>query len=95
MAGAAQNGPTTGFGYGLAPESAHVMWTKPIWTGGIMDERFGAGYQTYHYEGLHFTPPIILDGKLYYNVYSLPREGWYCVDLYTGETGTSTIQQDP
>jgi len=54
LAGAAQNvGPTTGFGYGLAPESAHVMWTKPMWTGGIMDARFGdIGYQTYHYEGL-------------------------------------------
>jgi hypothetical protein len=88
LAGAAQtNGPTTGFGYGLAPESAHVMWTKPMWAGGIMDTRFGdTGYQTYHYEGLHFTPPIILNGKLYYNVYSLPKEGWYCVDLYTGET---------
>jgi hypothetical protein len=88
MAGAAQNvGPTTGFAYGLGPESAHVMWTRPIWAGGIMDERFGVtGYQTYHYEGLHFQPPIVMNGKLYYNVYSLPREGWYCVDLYTGET---------
>jgi hypothetical protein len=88
LAGAAQKvGPTSGFGYGLAPESAHVMWTKPIWNGGIMDERFGAvGYQTYHYEGLHFEPPIIMNGKLYYNVDSLPKEGWYCVDLYTGET---------
>jgi len=88
LAGAAQqNGPTTGFGYGLAPESAHVMWTRPMYAGGIMDARLGdKGYQTYHYEGLHFTPPIILNGKLYYNVYSLPKEGWYCVDLYTGKT---------
>jgi len=88
LAGAAQNvGPTTGFGYGLGPESAHIMWTRSMWTGGIMDERFGnIGYQTYHYEGLRFTPPIVLNGKLYYNVQSLPREGWYCVDLYTGET---------
>jgi len=81
------NGPTTNFGYGLGPESAHVMWTRPMWTGGIMDARFGhTGYQTYHYEGLSFQPPIILDGKLYYNVGSLPKYGWYCVDLYTGET---------
>jgi hypothetical protein len=81
------NGPTTNFAYGLGPESAHVMWTRPIWTGGIMDERFGVtGYQTYHYEGLRFTPPIILDGKLFYNVETLPKYGWYCVDLYTGET---------
>jgi len=39
----------------------------------------------YHYEGLRFTPPIILNGKVYYNVPSLPIMGWYCLDLYTGE----------
>ena len=43
------------------------------------------GYATYHYEGIDFQPPIILNGKLYYNVESLPREGWRCLDLYTGE----------
>ncbi len=87
LAGAAQNvGPTSGFGYGLGPESAHVMWSTPIWVGGIMDERFGnTGYATYHYEGESFSPPIIIDGKLFYNVESLPREGWRCLDLYTGE----------
>jgi hypothetical protein len=88
LAGAAQNvGPTILFGYGTAPESAHVMWATPMWAGGIMDARFGdTGYQTSHYEGLFFTPPIILNGKIYYNVQSYPREGWYCLDLYTGET---------
>jgi hypothetical protein len=88
LAGAAQNvGPTTGFGYGPAPESAHIMWTRPMWSGGIMDARFGAtSFQNYHYEGLNFYPPIVIDGKLYYNVESIPRMGWYCVDLYTGET---------
>ena len=88
LTGAAQNnGPTTNFGYGTGPESAHIMWTRPIWVGGIMDTRFGdIGYQTSHYEGLYLRPPIILNGKLYYNILSLPRYGWYCVDLYTGET---------
>ena len=88
LAGAAQNvGPTTLFGYGTAPESAHVMWATPMWSGGTMDERFdNTGYQTSHYEGLFFVPPIVIDGRLYYNVQSLPREGWYCLDLYTGET---------
>jgi hypothetical protein len=57
-----------------------------MWAGGIMDARFGdTGYQTSHYEGLDFLPPIILNGKIYYNVRSLPREGWRVVDLYTGE----------
>jgi hypothetical protein len=87
LAGAAQTvGPTIRFSYGLGPESAHIMWVTPMWAGGIMDARFGnTGYQTGHYEGLDFNPPIILNGKIYYNVYSLPRIGWYCVDLYTGE----------
>lgn len=87
LGGAAQtNGPTERFGYGTAPESPHVLWAKPMWAGGIMDARFGpTGYQTAHYEGLSFTPPIILNGKIYYNVQSLPRIGWYCIDLYTGE----------
>ena len=88
LSGAAQNvGPTTSFCYGTAPESAHVMWATPMWAGGIMDERFGdTGYETGHYEGLQFSPPIILNGKIFYNVNSLPKEGWYCLDLYTGET---------
>jgi len=99
LAGAAQKvGPTSNFNYGTAPESAHIMWSTPFWAGGIMDARFGTtGYQTAHYEGLDFTPPIILNGKIYYNVRLLPRYGWYCLDLYTGEidyfhntTGTIT-----
>ena len=87
LAGAAHNvGPTILFNYGTAPESAHIMWATPMWAGGIMDARFGAiGYQTTHYEGLSFTPPIILNGKIYYNIQSLPREGWRALDLYTGE----------
>jgi hypothetical protein len=88
LAGAAQtNGPTSSFNYGTGPESAHIMWATPMWAGGIMDARLGdTGYQTAHYEGLGFTPPIILNGKIYYNTQSLPREGWYCLDLYTGKT---------
>jgi hypothetical protein len=88
LAGAAQNvGPTSNFAYGTGPESAHIMWATPMWAGGIMDARFGdIGYQTMHYEGLGFIPPIILDGKIYYNVQSNPKRGWYCLDLYTGET---------
>jgi len=88
LAGSAQNvGPTSYFGFGQGPESAHIMWSTSVWAGGIMDARFEGpiGYATYHYEGIDFNPPIILDGKLYYNVRSLPREGWRCLDLYTGE----------
>jgi hypothetical protein len=80
------NGPTTNFAYGVGPESAHVLWTKPGWAGGILDQRFGdIGYQQEHYDGLGFNP-IILNGKIYYNAIASPWEGWYCVDLYTGKT---------
>jgi len=87
LGGAAQqNGPTSSFGYGLAPESAHIMWTRPYYSGGIMDERFGnIGYQTAHYDGLSFDPPIIINGKIYYNIDAQPKYGWNCLDLYTGE----------
>jgi hypothetical protein len=89
LAGAAMTqGPTNNINaYCTGPESAHVMWSKPFWAGGIMNGQYGdIGYQTSHYSGLSFSPPIILNGKLYYNVGAHPREGWYCVDLYTGET---------
>jgi hypothetical protein len=87
LGGAAQNnGPTSSFAWGNAPESAHVVWTTPMWSGGIMDARFGdaLNYETIHYEGLSFNP-IIIDGRIFYNVQSLPREGWYCLNLYTGQ----------
>jgi len=80
------SGSTTRFGSGLGPESAHVMWATPMWAGGIMDSRFGdTTYETGHYEGLGFQPPIILNGKIYYNIQSIPREGYQVLDLYTGE----------
>ncbi len=87
-ASAAHNvGPTSNFNYGEGPESSHILWTKPYYAGGIMDERFGATtYHTTHYEGISFSPPIIIQGKIFYTVTWLPKEGWYCVDLNTGET---------
>jgi hypothetical protein len=87
LSGAAQtNGPTTNFCYGSATESAHVLWATPMWSGGIMDQRFNdEGFNGGHYEGIQFSPPIILDGKIFYNVNTYPKEGWVALDLYTGE----------
>ena len=87
LAGAAQNvGPTYNFAFGPGPESSHIMWATPMWAGGFMDTRFGnTAYQSIHYEGIGLSPPIILNGKIYYNIRSLPREGWQVIDLYTGE----------
>jgi hypothetical protein len=88
-ASGAQNvGPTSRFGYGKGPETAHIMWTKPYYAGGIMDARFDdVGYQTTHYQGLTFEP-IIMNGKIYYNARDTAHgsQGSYAVDLYTGET---------
>ncbi len=82
------DGPTTTFARGTGPETAHILWSRPFWSGGLMDAMFNdLGYDTIQYEGnLGLSPPIILDGKLFYNVRSVPREGWYAVDLYSGET---------
>jgi outer membrane protein assembly factor BamB len=82
-------GNTAGYGYGSAPESAHILWTKPFWIGGVMDERFGTiNFQTSHYQGVSFSPTIILDGKVHYTprYTSHGSQGWAILDLYTGET---------
>ncbi len=81
-------GTTDRFVYGLGTESAHILWTKPYYVGGYMDERYDVvGYQTGHYQGMSFEA-IVINGKMYYT----PRadahmtEGYLVVDLYTGET---------
>ena len=77
--------------YTQGPESSHILWTRPYWAGGVMggggNVNFGpAGYYSgQSYEGFG-GPSIILDGKMYYSVQVNPREGWYCVDMTTGDT---------
>jgi hypothetical protein len=77
--------------YTQGPESSHVLWSRPYWEGGVAggggDSNFGpVGY----YSGLSYEgyggPSIILNGKMYYKVGVNPLEGWYCVDMYTGDT---------
>jgi hypothetical protein len=57
LAGAANTlYPNTKFAYGEGPESAHILWSRPYYVGGIMDERYGTtGYQTMHYGGISIT----------------------------------------
>jgi hypothetical protein len=84
----ASGGTTDRFVYSTGPESAHILWTKPLYIGGLMDEYFdNIGFQTGHYQGLSFSP-IILDGKIHYaSRYTAHWDkGWTTVDLYTGET---------
>lgn len=80
-------GNTQRFVYSEGPESAHILWTKPVWAGGIMTADYGdTGYQTSHYQGIDFTP-IILGGKIYmaYRDTAHTAQGYLCVDLYTGK----------
>ncbi|MGD0644655.1 MAG: PQQ-binding-like beta-propeller repeat protein [Candidatus Bathyarchaeia archaeon] len=86
--GAPGTGPTTLYNpYSTGPESAHIMWARDYWAGGIASGQTGSNtyYNGESYE-LYWNTPIIIDGKLYYNVETPPRYGWYAVDLYTGQT---------
>jgi hypothetical protein len=77
---------------GTAPESAHVLWTQPITptlAGGINDAWWpGIPSDVNDYES-PWSAPIIMNGKIYYNspgVADVATYGYYCKDLYTGET---------
>jgi hypothetical protein len=77
------------YSHGPGPESAHILWTKPYYAGGIMDEMFGNyGYETAHYQGIDLGNPIIIQGKIIvqYRATAHAPSGWLVIDLYTGET---------
>ncbi len=84
---------------GLAPDSAHIMWTQPLQDGGVVGgTNVGVSGATYYtglsYEG-RFTSPIIMQGRLYYaeplsnsvlgGFNDLVGGKYFCVDLQTGE----------
>ena len=78
--------------YTQAPRAPHIMWTKELTTGGLIGGELGdLGY----YPGLSYQPklkpPLIINGRLYYNIYpdqqmgTVAGTGFVCVDLRTGE----------
>jgi outer membrane protein assembly factor BamB len=77
---------------GAGPASAHVMWAKPISFGGIAGGQYATNIAMTYYSGTayegKFGSPLIIYGRLYYNI---PRSdsptgnGYVCVDLQTGE----------
>ena len=73
--------------YSTAPNTAHIVWTKPVYAGGVVGGQLGsASYANgFSYES-PWSPPIIINGILYYNTPDPPRYGFYGVDLRTGET---------
>ena len=78
---------------GVAPNSPHIMWTKPIEFGGVVGGgNTGVNGATYYsggsYEG-RFATAIIMSGRLYFQR-PLSNNGgtgaYVSVDLRTGET---------
>jgi outer membrane protein assembly factor BamB len=77
---------------GIAPNSAHIMWTKPIQEGGVVGgTNVGPEGNTFYMGGSYnhrFRNPIIMYGRLYYEEpfgLSGTAGGEVCVDLRTGE----------
>jgi outer membrane protein assembly factor BamB len=72
-----------------APDTAHILWAKPITTGGLVGEPLDEhSYEIGDaYEG-KFLGSIVMGGKLYYDKYATadPYHEIVCVDLHTGET---------
>jgi len=83
-------------GNDYAPDTAHILWTKPLTSGGLeggvipLEASIGKGPVGYDtgdaYEG-KFIERFILGGKLYYQKYATgdPYKEYVCVDLHTGE----------
>ena len=76
---------------GIAPNSPHIMWTRPIEFGGIVGgttEIPGVGYYSGgSYEG-RFNDAVIMQGRLYLHATTGVMQqggGYICVDLRTGE----------
>jgi hypothetical protein len=73
--------------YNDAPESPHIMWTKPITDGGLIGGSYesAAFYTGMSYE-MKLSPPVVINGKYYYNLYpSGQGQGFAVLDLRTGE----------
>ncbi len=75
---------------GIAPTSPHIMWTKPLQDGGIVGGTYpGVAYYFGDSYEIRFNNPMIINGRLYYDLplgHGKYGGGYMCVDLYTGET---------
>jgi hypothetical protein len=76
-----------------APETAHILWAKPLVLGGVVGAETGDKSWTTGdaYQG-QFSSSVILNGILYYNTYAVsdakagnPIQGIKAIDLRTGE----------
>ena len=78
--------------YTTAPNTAHVVWTKPLAFGGQIGGEFGGNEESNYYSTSHNEPkfaPVIINGVVFYTHYPgsvTHPEGWVAVDLRTGKT---------
>ena len=71
--------------YGAAPNSPHIMWVKPLRSGGIVGDIHGdQPYGPDDYES-PWDGAIIMNGIVYYNNPAYPKAGYYAIELRTGE----------
>jgi outer membrane protein assembly factor BamB len=77
--------------YTQAPLTSHIAWTSELGLGGLAGGQYGSiGYYSGQSYSPYLTPPIIMDGRLYYRIYQSASGGqvWpgvVCVDLRTGQ----------
>jgi outer membrane protein assembly factor BamB len=78
--------------YTTAPDTAHVLWTKPLAFGGQIGGESGAIDTSLYATGTAYEPkfaPVIISGILYYTSYPGPASNpgpLTAVDLHTGRT---------
>ncbi len=77
----------------VGPQTSHVMWTKPLQSGGVVGGNQYVVQGDTYFEGSayinRYTNPIVIDGKIYYSeplgFSSGSGRQMDCVDLRTGE----------
>jgi hypothetical protein len=92
LGGSAYNASGSFNPYTTVPRSSHIVWTKPLMTGGLIGGEFGGSPTSHYYSGKSyesgFRAVAIINGVLYYNppAFNPGEQGFYAVDLRTGET---------
>ena len=77
--------------FGTAPNTAHIVWTKPTQWGGQPGEPIPADesseYSSTSLLQNYFKPQFILNGVLFYNKFASKGTliGWEAIDVHTGE----------
>jgi len=77
---------------GTAPNSPHIMWSRVLQNGGVVGGDSYAIDGVTYYSGASYEPkfqnPLIINGKLFYNLPlsdAVAGGGYCCVDLLTGK----------